>query len=159
MAGRSRYWSMIMPKIKTAAILAGVCLAGTIALAVHAADPATQPGTDAAAPDPNAVMPATPNVLPNAPKVGDTAPSAEGTAAPKKTYVPQATAPGAAPVPAGEGGGTAEAVSPAAVAGSPDWPCVQRKVSSISAAQIWDGPSIEGLKVENDEKLQELTSY
>ena len=149
-----------MPKMKTTAtILAGACLAGAMALAVYAADPAAQPGTDAAAPDPNAVMPAAPTVLPDAPKVGDTAPSSEGTAAPKQTYVPQATAPGAAPVPAGKGGGAAEAVSPAAVAGSPDWPCVQRKVSAISAAQIWDGPSIDGLKVENDEKIQELTTY
>ena len=46
------------------------------------------------------------------------------------------------------------------VAGSPDWPCVQRKVAAISAAQIWDGPSIDGLKgFENDEKIRELTSY
>jgi hypothetical protein len=150
---------MIMPMMKTAAtILAGACLAGAFALAVHAADPATQPGADAgAAPDPNAVMPAMPNVLPNAPKVGDTSPSSEGTAAPK--YVPQAAAPGAMPTPAGEGGAPAEAISPAAVAGSPDWPCVQRKVSAISAAQVWDGPSIDGLKVENDPKIQELTSY
>jgi hypothetical protein len=147
--------------MKTAAtILAGVFLAGALALAVHAAEPATQPGADAgAAPDPNAVTPAQPTVLPNAPKIGDTAPTSEGTAAPKQTYVPQAAAPGLPPVPAGEGGAPAEAISPAAVAGSPDWPCVQRKVPAISAAQIWDGPSIEGLKIENDEKIQELTSY
>jgi hypothetical protein len=150
---------MIMPNMKTAAtILAGVCLAGALALAANAADPsAAQPGT--ADPAADAVMPAQPTVLPNAPKVGDTAPTSEGTAAPKATYVPQAAAPGAAPVPAGEGGAAAEAISPAAVAGSPDWPCVQRKVPAISAAQIWDGPSIEGLKIENDEKIQELTSY
>jgi hypothetical protein len=151
-----------MQKMKTVAtLLSGALLAGALALAVHAAEPAAQPGADAA-PDPNAVTPAMPNVLPNAPKVGDTAPSSEGTTAPKQPYVPQAAAPGApgaAPVPAGEGGAPAEAISPAAVAGSPDWPCVQRKVSAISAAQIWDGPSIDGLKVENDEKIQELSSY
>jgi hypothetical protein len=27
-----------------------------------------------------------------------------------------------------------------------DWPCVQRKVETLSVTQIWDGPSIEGLK-------------
>lgn len=27
-----------------------------------------------------------------------------------------------------------------------DWPCVQRKVETLSAAQIWDGPLIEGIK-------------
>ena len=29
---------------------------------------------------------------------------------------------------------------------TPDWPCVQRKVENLAAGQIWDGPSIEGLK-------------
>jgi hypothetical protein len=47
--------------------------------------------------------------------------------------------------------------SPAEVAGSPDWPCVQRKVDEISPAQVWDGPSIDGLKDwEKDDKIQEL---
>jgi hypothetical protein len=27
-----------------------------------------------------------------------------------------------------------------------DWPCVQRKVETMSVGQIWDGPSIEGVK-------------
>lgn len=27
-----------------------------------------------------------------------------------------------------------------------DWPCVQHKVETISVAQIWDGPSIDGVK-------------
>lgn len=26
------------------------------------------------------------------------------------------------------------------------WPCVQRKVDTISVSQVWDGPSIEGIK-------------
>lgn len=26
-----------------------------------------------------------------------------------------------------------------------DWPCVQRKVPKLSAAQMWDGPSVEGV--------------
>lgn len=29
---------------------------------------------------------------------------------------------------------------------TPDWPCVQKKVDQIAVAQVWDGPSIEGLK-------------
>ena len=28
----------------------------------------------------------------------------------------------------------------------PDWPCPQHRVPSLSASQIWDGPSIEGVK-------------
>lgn len=44
--------------------------------------------------------------------------------------------------------------------GSPDWPCVQRKVSTITPAQIWDGPSIEGLEGwDDDEKIVDLTNY
>jgi hypothetical protein len=44
--------------------------------------------------------------------------------------------------------------------GSPDWPCVQRKVLTITPAQIWDGPSIEGLKGwENDDRIVDLTAY
>ncbi|MFA5900705.1 MAG: hypothetical protein WC829_16520 [Hyphomicrobium sp.] len=46
--------------------------------------------------------------------------------------------------------------SPSAILGSPDWPCVQRKVPTISAAQIWDGPSVEG--IENfDPAIRNLT--
>lgn len=29
---------------------------------------------------------------------------------------------------------------------NPDWPCVQRKVDNLAPAQVWDGPSIEGMK-------------
>ena len=29
----------------------------------------------------------------------------------------------------------------------PDWPCPQRRVATLSATQIWDGPSIEGVKL------------
>jgi hypothetical protein len=35
-------------------------------------------------------------------------------------------------------------VAPAAAAGDdPDWPCVQRKVSEISPAQVWSGPPFD----------------
>jgi hypothetical protein len=33
----------------------------------------------------------------------------------------------------------------AADAANPDWPCVQRKVATLTAAQMWDGPPVDGL--------------
>jgi len=48
-------------------------------------------------------------------------------------------------------------VSPSAVLGSPDWPCVQRKVPTISPAQVWDGPPIDGI-TEFDPSIRDLTS-
>lgn len=59
---------------------------------------------------------------------------------------------------AAKGEQSAPPPTPAEVAGSPDWPCVQRKVETISPAQVWDGPQIEGLTGwENDDKIQDLT--
>jgi hypothetical protein len=46
--------------------------------------------------------------------------------------------------------------SPSAVIGSPDWPCIQRKVMTISPAQIWDGPPIDGIK-DFDPAVRDLT--
>lgn len=41
-----------------------------------------------------------------------------------------------------------------------EWPCVARKVVEISPAQIWDGPSIEGLDGwRNDEDVRKLSEY
>jgi hypothetical protein len=38
----------------------------------------------------------------------------------------------------------AGAIGPVAAAGEdPDWPCIQRKVSEISAAQVWSGPPLD----------------
>lgn len=38
-----------------------------------------------------------------------------------------------------------------------DWPCVQRRVETLSVGQIWDGPSVEGLSGWfRDPKLVEL---
>jgi hypothetical protein len=103
-----------------------------------------------AADDIPSVTPFDATVLPNAPKVGDTPNNQEHTA-------PAAPSAGTAPMPAGEG---APPVSTAEVKGSPDWPCVQRKVMTISPAQIWDGPSIDDVKGwEDDEQIAELTSY
>jgi hypothetical protein len=47
--------------------------------------------------------------------------------------------------------------SPADIASSPDWPCVQRKVTTVSAAQVWDGPSIDGLS-DFDPEIRDLTA-
>lgn len=44
---------------------------------------------------------------------------------------------------------TAPALAPAragaAEAANPDWPCVQRKVATLTSAQMWDGPSVDDL--------------
>ncbi len=34
---------------------------------------------------------------------------------------------------------------PARAEGTPEWPCIQRKVMTLTAAQMWDGPEVEGL--------------
>jgi hypothetical protein len=46
---------------------------------------------------------------------------------------------------------------PTEIANSPDWPCVQRKVTTISAAQVWDGPAIDGLS-DFDPQILDLTA-
>ena len=33
----------------------------------------------------------------------------------------------------------------AAEATRPDWPCVQRKVATLTSAQMWDGPPVDDL--------------
>ena len=41
---------------------------------------------------------------------------------------------------------------------NPDWPCVQKKIESLSAGQSWDGPAVETDKVPwaDDEKIKDL---
>jgi len=55
--------------------------------------------------------------------------------------------PGTAPTVGGETGiqGQQEAAPPP-IDMTKDWPCVQRKVETLSVGAIWDGPSIEGIK-------------
>jgi hypothetical protein len=72
--------------------------------------------------------------------------------------------PGATPAPLPSGpaptGEAAPPVSPAEVKGSPDWPCIQRKVMTISPAQVWDGPPLDDVKGwQDDDKIAELTPY
>jgi hypothetical protein len=47
--------------------------------------------------------------------------------------------------------GTAQAR--AASANGPDWPCVQRRVATVTSAQMWDGPDVDDLTQwrDNDE--------
>jgi hypothetical protein len=129
------------------------CLAAILALAagsaLQAAEPAQPPA--AAAPEAPAGTPsAAPELAPGiAPGVVPGARPATGGGA------PAAPADAAAPSP---GEGAATQVSPQEVIGSPDWPCQQRKVLTITSAQIWDGPSIENLKVENDTGINDLTA-
>lgn len=41
-----------------------------------------------------------------------------------------------------------------------DWPCVQRKVDELSAAAIWDGPSVDGLDTwRKDDAVRKLSDY
>lgn len=43
---------------------------------------------------------------------------------------------------------------------TPDWPCIARKVVEVSAATIWDGPSIEGFESwRNDDEIRKLSEY
>jgi len=52
-------------------------------------------------------------------------------------------------------------VAPAAAAGAdPDWPCIQRKVTEISPAQVWTGPPLDavGEAWRDDGDLAELAA-
>lgn len=43
---------------------------------------------------------------------------------------------------------------------NPDWPCVWRKVVTIDAATIWDGPPLDGAKGwMNDDAVRKLSAY
>jgi len=64
--------------------------------------------------------------------------------------------PAFAPTPVTPDSNAAVDISPSAVIGSPDWPCIQRKVPLISAGQIWDGPPIENIK-DFDPAIRNLT--
>jgi hypothetical protein len=40
---------------------------------------------------------------------------------------------------------------------SPDWPCIQRKVMTLTSTQLWDGPTTEDLKAwEDDNEIKNL---
>lgn len=64
--------------------------------------------------------------------------------------------PAFAPTPVTPDENAAVEFSPSTILSSPDWPCIQRKVTVISPAQIWDGPPIDGIK-EFDPAIRDLT--
>jgi hypothetical protein len=138
---------------KTTTLLTSVCFAALVAASAHAQNDMPAPGEPG-----GVVIPPENLVLPNAPKVGDTT---NNKAAPKAAPPPAAapTAPpaaAAAPTTAPPVG--AKPGDPAY--DNPDWPCVQRKVLTLTSAQIWDGPPVDDLKGwEDDEKIGELTKY
>ena len=141
-----------MKSKKTTTLLTGVCIAAILAAAAHAQNDMPAPGTPG-----GVVIPPENLVLPNAPKVGDTPNSR--------------SAPKAAPMPAEPAAPPAEAAAPATAPpvgakpgdpayDNPDWPCVQRKVLTLTSTQMWDGPPVDDLKGwEDDEKIDELTKY
>ena len=48
----------------------------------------------------------------------------------------------------------------AAETGNSDWPCVQRKVATLTAAQMWDGPPVDGLVGWSDnEEIRKLVTF
>ena len=48
----------------------------------------------------------------------------------------------------------------AAETGNSDWPCVQRKVATLTAAQMWDGPPVDGLMGWSDnEEIRKLVAF
>jgi hypothetical protein len=52
------------------------------------------------------------------------------------------------PSPGGPSAGGPSAGGPralAAEAANPDWPCIQRKVATLTSAQMWDGPAVDDL--------------
>jgi hypothetical protein len=139
---------------KTRSIIAAVersALASIVVLAactsLKAAEPA--PGAAPQAPAVQAAPELAPGIAPGV------VPGARPGPAPMPL---PSTGPAPAPTPGGEE--AAPPVSPKEVLGSPDWPCIQRKVPELTPAQLWDGPSIDDLKGwENDEKVAELTTF
>src|SRR5262249_59805321 len=53
------------------------------------------------------------------------------------------------------GGAGALAADPA----NPDWPCIQRKVVTLTSAQMWDGPAVDDLTAWRDnEEMGKLSA-
>ena len=54
------------------------------------------------------------------------------------------------------------AVPRALVAGpaNPDWPCVQRKITTLTSAQMWDGPSVDdSTQWRDNEEITKLAAF
>lgn len=71
------------------------------------------------------------------------------------------------PAPSADTAATSDAAAPSsdgtAAAGDnkdAEWPCISRKVLEISPAQVWDGPSLEGLpNWRDDDTVRKLSEY
>ena len=47
----------------------------------------------------------------------------------------------------------------AADADHSDWPCIQRKVEALTAAQMWDGPFDESIRWRDNEEITKLVAF
>ena len=56
--------------------------------------------------------------------------------------------------------GSAPTVGNAADPSTPDWPCVQRKIETLTPTQMWDGPAIEeGMPWRNSNEIRKLVQF
>ncbi|MDP1908121.1 MAG: hypothetical protein Q8K85_07470 [Hyphomicrobium sp.] len=137
--------STLKRTVSSAALAAVIALGATAAL--HAQTPA--PAKDApakveAAPDlaPGIAPGVVPGARPGGMEVGPPAGANHPAFAPAPAVTP--------------GDNAAVKFSTTDILSSPDWPCIQRKVTVISPAQVWDGPPIDGIK-EFDPAIRDLT--
>ncbi len=133
-------------------LLASVAVTAVLAISPAAAQAQTAapPATDAPAKveaAPELAPGIAPGVVPGA-HPGGMAPAAPPAGEDHPAFAPT---PAATP-----GDNAAVRFSTTDVIGSPDWPCVQRKVPAISPAQIWDGPSIDGI-TDFDPQIRDLS--
>jgi hypothetical protein len=163
--------SNLKRSVSIVALAAGIAFAGGATLQAQTQPPPADPPAKVE-PAPELAPGLAPGVVPGA-RPGGVEPPPAPQAQPQPGIAPGVT-PGAQP---GGGGGApigaanhpafapspvtpdqnaAVDFSPSAIMASPDWPCIQRKVPTISAAQVWDGPPIDGI-TEFDPQIRDLT--
>src|SRR5262249_39050128 len=50
-------------------------------------------------------------------------------------------------------------IAQAADAANPDWPCIQRKVTTLTSVQMWDGPAVDDLaQWKDNEEMRKLVA-
>jgi hypothetical protein len=137
--------SILKRTVSSAALAAVIAFGATAALQAQTPAPANDaPAKVEAAPD---LAPGiAPGVVPGARPGGMEAAPPVGTDHPAFAPAPAVT----------PGDNAAVKFSTTDILSSPDWPCVQRKVTVISPAQVWDGPPIDGIK-EFDPAIRDLT--
>lgn len=127
----------VMCSVNRVSVAALLSLLAVSALQAQTAAPPAGGAPADVQPAPELAPGLAPGVVPGARPGG--APMGPPPGAANPAYAPDA----AAPTP---GENAAIKFSPSEVIGSPDWPCVQVKVATISPAQVWDGPPIDGLE-------------